>query len=55
VGAGQDFLFLVHQLATTGKLGSLEQGYRIGLKSPWLLGGLDRLLLRVRKTNEQLR
>ncbi len=54
IDAGVDFPFLTYQLATTGRLESVEAKYSVGVKSRWFLGDLDQLLLRLRKSDEQL-
>ena len=54
IDAGVDFPFLTYQLATIGRLDTMEAKYRVGVKSRWFLGDLDQLLLRLRKSDEQL-
>jgi protein-tyrosine-phosphatase/predicted ATP-grasp superfamily ATP-dependent carboligase len=54
IDAGVNFPFLTYQLATAGWLVSAEASYRVGVKSRWFLGDLDQLLLRLRKSDEQL-
>lgn len=54
IDAGVDFPWLTYQLATAGRLESAEVSYRVGVKSRWFLGDLDQLLLRLRKSDEQL-
>jgi predicted ATP-grasp superfamily ATP-dependent carboligase/protein-tyrosine-phosphatase len=54
IDSGVDFPFLTYQLATTGRLEPMESKYSIGVKSRWFLGDLDQLLLRLRKSDEQL-
>lgn len=54
VDAGVDFPFLTYQLATAGRLESVERKYSVGVKSRWFLGDLDQLLLRLRKSDAQL-
>lgn len=54
IDAGVDFPFLTYQLATIGRLEPVEAKYSVGVKSRWFLGDLDQLLLRLRKSNEQL-
>lgn len=54
IDAGVDFPFLTYQLATIGRLESVEAKYSVGVKSRWFLGDLDQLLLRLRKSDAQL-
>lgn len=54
IDAGINFPWLTYQLATAGQLKSAETPYRVGVKSRWFLGDLDHLLLRLRKSDEQL-
>ena len=54
VDAGVDFPLLTYELATAGLLESRQEGYEVGIKSRWFLGDLDQLLLRLRKSDEQL-
>jgi protein-tyrosine-phosphatase/predicted ATP-grasp superfamily ATP-dependent carboligase len=54
IDAGVDFPFLTYQLATVGRLESVEAKYSVGVKSRWFLGDMDQLLLRLRKSDEQL-
>lgn len=54
IDAGVDFPFLTYQLATIGRLESVEEQYKIGVKSRWFLGDVDQLLLRLRKSDDQL-
>jgi len=54
IDAGVDFPFLTYQLATAGRLETVEQKYGVGVRSRWFLGDLDQLLLRLRKSDAQL-
>lgn len=54
IDAGVNFPWVTYQLATAGQLESAEASYRVGVKSRWFLGDLDQLLLRLRKSDEQL-
>src|SRR5262249_5104878 len=53
--AGLNFPFLLYQLATGQPVAIAPTGYRVGVKSRWLLGDLDHLLLRLCKSDEALR
>lgn len=54
VDAGVNFPFLLLNMAM-GKAETLpENGYRIGVKSRWLLGDLDQLVMRLRKSDRDL-
>ena len=54
IDAGMNFPWLLFQMAT-GQIGSApENGYQSGIKSRWLLGDLDHLLLRLRKPEAAL-
>jgi len=53
IDAGVDFPHLTYQLAT-GELPDVPQSYRLGVKSRWLLGDLDSLLLRMRNSDADL-
>ena len=53
VASGVDFPFLAYQLAL-GRRPDVPCSYRVGVKSRWLLGDLDHLLLRLRKNHEAL-
>jgi predicted ATP-grasp superfamily ATP-dependent carboligase len=53
IDAGVDFPYLLHQLALGHRL-EVPQVYRVGVKSRWLLGDLDHLLLRLFKANRDL-
>ncbi|PWT77363.1 MAG: hypothetical protein C5B60_02900 [Chloroflexi bacterium] len=54
IDAGVDFPYLLFQLATGQPIQLPPNGYRIGVKSRWLLGDLDHLLLRLFKPKETL-
>src|SRR5215472_7787869 len=47
IDAGVDFPYLLYQLATGQPIQVPINGYRSGVKSRWLLGDLDHLLLRL--------
>ncbi|MEX5216504.1 MAG: ATP-grasp domain-containing protein [Nitrospira sp.] len=54
IDAGMNFPWLLFQMAA-GRIASLpENGYQSGIKSRWLLGDLDHLLLRLRKPEASL-
>ncbi|HKU51971.1 MAG TPA: ATP-grasp domain-containing protein, partial [Nitrospira sp.] len=53
--AGINFPFLVYQLATGQPVAVAPTGYRVGVKSRWLLGDLDHLLIRIFNTDKVLR
>ena len=53
--AGINFPFLLYQLATGEPVAIASTGYRVGVKSRWLLGDLDHLLLRLFKADSSLR
>jgi len=53
IDAGVDFPHLVYQLAL-GAAPESSPAYQIGVKSRWLLGDLDHLLLRLCKSNRDL-
>jgi predicted ATP-grasp superfamily ATP-dependent carboligase len=53
IDAGVDFPYLSCQLAR-GKQLDIPPAYRVGVKSRWLLGDLDHLLLRMRHSNRDL-
>ena len=54
IDAGVDFPFLTYQLATIGRLESVGEKYRVGVKSRWFLGDLDHLVARLTKSNSEL-
>lgn len=54
VDAGLNFPFLLHQLIC-GRPVQAPVGYRVGVKSRWLLGDLDHLLARLFKSEDTLR
>lgn len=53
IDAGVDFPYLHYQLAR-GQRPDVPAAYRIGARSRWLLGDLDHLLLRLRRTDRDL-
>jgi len=53
IDAGVDFPYLLSQLAVDGQV-ETQKPYRLGVKSRWLLGDLDHLLLRLFKKEEDL-
>jgi predicted ATP-grasp superfamily ATP-dependent carboligase len=53
VDAGIDFPYLCYQLAT-GQAVALPSAYKVGVKSRWLLGDLDHLLIRLRGRRREL-
>lgn len=53
IDSGVDFPWLLYQLATTGEVPEL-QGYRTGIKSRWWFGDLDHLVLRLRRSDQEL-
>ncbi len=54
IDAGVNFPFLLLNMAM-GKAETLpENGYRIGVKSRWLLGDLDQLVMRIRRSDRAL-
>jgi predicted ATP-grasp superfamily ATP-dependent carboligase len=53
--AGINFPFLLYQLATHQPVAAPRYGYRIGVKSRWLLGDLDHLLIRTFHSDKVLR
>ena len=52
--AGVNFPYLLYQMATGQPLNTPTNGYRIGVKSRWLLGDLDHLLLRFSRSKQGL-
>lgn len=54
IDAGVNFPFLAYQLAMNEPLELAATAYGVGVKSRWFLGDLDQLLLRLRKSDEQL-
>jgi predicted ATP-grasp superfamily ATP-dependent carboligase len=52
--AGINFPYLLYRIAAGEKVQLPVNGYRIGVKSRWLLGDLDHLLLRLLKSDEEL-
>lgn len=53
VDAGIDFPYLFYQMETGGKVDTVND-YRAGVKTRWLLGDLDHLLVRLFKSNRSL-
>lgn len=53
--AGMNFPFFLCQLAMNQPIAVPAHGYRIGVKSRWLLGDLDHLLLRLFKSDKTLK
>jgi predicted ATP-grasp superfamily ATP-dependent carboligase len=53
IDAGVDFPYLVYQLAL-GRTPKSAPAYQIGVKSRWLLGDVDHLLLRLCKSDREL-
>lgn len=54
IDAGVNFPFLLYQMAMQQRIGPPVNGYSIGVKSRWLLGDLDHLLLRLFKPEATL-
>lgn len=54
IDAGVDFPWLLYQLGTTGAVQHVTGPYEVGVRSRWWLGDLDHLLLRLRKTDNEL-
>ncbi len=54
VDAGLNFPYLLYQMAIGEKPRPPAEGYRTGVKSRWLLGDLDHLLLRLFKSDAEL-
>ena len=52
--AGVNFPFLLLNMAMGRSETVPENGYRVGVKSRWLLGDLDHLLMRLMKNNRSL-
>ena len=52
--AGVNFPFLLLNMAMGQSVSIPENGYRLGVKSRWLLGDLDQLLMRIRKSDRAL-
>lgn len=53
IDAGMDFPYLLFQQTMEGHVDA-PQSYRVGVKSRWLLGDLDHLLLRIFKKDQDL-
>jgi predicted ATP-grasp superfamily ATP-dependent carboligase len=49
IDAGMNFPWLLLQMATGRTVNPFDSSYRTGIKSRWLLGDLDHLLMRLRK------
>lgn len=54
IDAGLNFPYLLYQMAKGSPVAVPDNSYRVGTKSRWLLGDLDHLLLRLRKSRKQL-
>jgi predicted ATP-grasp superfamily ATP-dependent carboligase len=54
IDAGLNFPHLLYQAARGLPVSLPDQSYRVGIKSRWLLGDLDHLLIRLTKSNEEL-
>jgi predicted ATP-grasp superfamily ATP-dependent carboligase len=54
IDAGMNFPWLLFQLAAGQAVVPPDHGYRCGIKSRWLLGDLDHLLIRLRKPDAAL-
>ena len=54
IDAGLNFPYLLYRMATGEELQLPANGYRTGVKSRWLLGDLDHLLLRLFKSDAEL-
>ncbi len=52
--AGLNFPYLLYQMAKGSHVAVSDNAYRTGVKSRWLLGDLDHLLLRLKKSRKQL-
>ena len=55
IDAGLNFPYLLYQAMNGLPVAVVNNAYRIGTKSRWLLGDLDHLLLRLTKSNSELR
>ena len=53
IDAGVDFPYLIYQIATGGAPEPVTE-YRVGVKTRWLLGDLDHLLIRLFKSDRKL-
>ncbi len=53
VDSGIDFPWLLYQLGVIGRVPE-PKPYRVGVRSRWLLGDVDHLLLRLRKSESEL-
>lgn len=54
IDAGVNFPFLLLNMATGKSEAAPENGYRVGVKSRWLLGDLDQLLMRLLRNEHSL-
>lgn len=54
IDSGIDFPFMLYKMITTGDVPAAFD-YKIGVKSRWFLGDLDHLLIRLLKSNVQLK
>jgi predicted ATP-grasp superfamily ATP-dependent carboligase len=54
IDAGLNFPYLLYQLAAGEPLELPRNGYRIGVKSRWLLGDVDHLIARLLKSDAEL-
>ncbi len=54
IDSGIDFPFMLYKMITTGDVPEAFD-YKIGVKSRWLLGDLDHLLVRILKSDAQLK
>jgi predicted ATP-grasp superfamily ATP-dependent carboligase len=54
IDAGLNFPFFLYQMATGQRVSMPTNGYRTGVKSRWLLGDLDHLLLRLSRSKSAL-
>lgn len=52
--AGLNFPYLLYQMATGQRMSLRVDGYSVGVKSRWLLGDLDHLLVRLCHSNQAL-
>jgi predicted ATP-grasp superfamily ATP-dependent carboligase len=52
--SGLNFPYLLYQMAKGSHISLPDDSYRIGTRSRWLLGDLDHLILRLRKSRTQL-
>lgn len=52
IDAGVNFPYLLYQVAIGQQISPHSNGYRVGIKTRWLLGDVDHLLLRLLKPEE---